>query len=128
VRKQDWGVQSGRTGGCRRAQSPAGSCGTDRPGRTTQRDLITDDLISAWQSDCQRTIAGVAKYTSQGKSAKQVLKDYEDGKLDADYGGTTVEYLHAAIMVKAAQQQRLWAMVAAIAAVISVAVAVIVAR
>jgi hypothetical protein len=31
-------------------------------------------------------------------------------------------------MVKAAQQQRLWAMVAAIAAVISVAVAVIVAR
>ena len=81
-----------------------------------------------WQSDCRRTIAAVAKYTSQGKSAKQVLKDYEDGKLDADYGGTTVEYLHAAIMVKAAQQQRLWAMVAAIAAVISVAVAVIVAR
>ena len=67
----------------------------------------------------------MAKYTSQGKSAKRVLRDYENGELDADYGSSTTEYLHAPVMVKAAQQQRIWAMVAALAAAVSVVIAVI---
>jgi hypothetical protein len=36
-------------GEVKRRTAGAGSCGIDRPGRTTQRDLIADDLISAWQ-------------------------------------------------------------------------------
>ena len=67
----------------------------------------------------------MVKYTSQGKSAKRVLRDYENGELDADYKGSTTEYLHAVVMVKAAQQQRVWAMVAALAAVVSVVIAVV---
>jgi hypothetical protein len=64
-------------------------------------------------------------YKAEGKSTDKLLSDYEDWLLDADYGGSTAEYLHAAIMVKAAQEQRRWAMIAAIAACISVAVAIV---
>jgi len=67
----------------------------------------------------------VTPYSSEGKSAAQVLRDYEARLLDADYGGSTTDYLHAAIMVKAAQEQRRWAKVAAIAACVSVVVAVV---
>ncbi|MGH2865462.1 MAG: hypothetical protein ACRDJX_09475 [Solirubrobacteraceae bacterium] len=66
----------------------------------------------------------VVPYTSADKSAKQVLADYEKHLLDKEFGGSTTDYLHAAIMVKAAEQQRLWGMIAALAACISVAVAV----
>jgi len=64
-------------------------------------------------------------YRSEGKSAKQVLRDYEDRLLDADYGGSTTDYLQAAIMVKAAQGQRRWAMVAALAACVCVVIEVV---
>jgi hypothetical protein len=66
----------------------------------------------------------VPAYRAGKRSIKQLLTDYEDRKLDADYRGSAAEYLHAAIMVKAAQRQHLWAMVAAIAACVSVGVAV----
>jgi len=64
-------------------------------------------------------------YTSDGKSVEQLLRDYEQRLMDADYGGSTTEYLHASIMVRAAQTQRRWAMVAAIAACSSVVIALV---
>jgi hypothetical protein len=63
-------------------------------------------------------------YSANGKTIEQVLSDYEAGLLN-DHGGATTEYLHAVIMVRAAQEQRRWARVAAVAACISVAVAII---
>jgi hypothetical protein len=63
-------------------------------------------------------------YRAGDRSIEQLLGDYEDRKRDADYKGSATEYLHAAIMVKAAQRQQSWAIVAAIAACVSVVVAV----
>lgn len=64
-------------------------------------------------------------YTSEGKSIETLLSDYEARAMDKDYGGSTTEYLHAAIMVRAAQEQRRWAKIAAVAACVSVVVAVV---
>jgi len=64
-------------------------------------------------------------YTSAGKSIETLLSDFEARAMDADYGASTTDYLHAAIMVRAAQTQRRWAKVAAIAASLSVVIAVV---
>jgi hypothetical protein len=64
-------------------------------------------------------------YTAKGKSVRELLADYEAHRMDADQGANTVDYLHAALMARAAEVQRRWAMVAAIAACVSVAVAVV---
>jgi hypothetical protein len=63
-------------------------------------------------------------YSSDGKNSQQVLKDFEAGLLN-DHGGNTTEYLHAVIMVRTAQEQRRWATVAAIAACLSLVVAIV---
>jgi hypothetical protein len=63
-------------------------------------------------------------YSAKGRTIEQVLADYEAGLLN-DHGGATTEYLHAVIMVRAAQEQRRYARVAAFAACVSVAVAVV---
>jgi hypothetical protein len=65
------------------------------------------------------------QYRAGRRNIEQLLTDYEDRKLDATYKGSTTEYLHAAIMVKAAQRQQLWAMVASVAACVSVVLAVV---
>jgi uncharacterized membrane protein YbaN (DUF454 family) len=61
---------------------------------------------------------------SRIKSVNQLLDDYEQHAMDATYKDVTVEYLHAALMTRAAEVQQRWAIVAAVAACLSVAVAV----
>jgi hypothetical protein len=63
-------------------------------------------------------------YTAKGKSVRKLLEDDEQHRMDASQKGNTVEYLHAALMARAAEVQRRWAIVAAVAACLSVAVAV----
>lgn len=73
-----------------------------------------------------RTIdAHMAPYTAQGKSVQQLLKDFEDHAMDADFGANTVEYLQAALSARAAEVQRFWAIAAAIAAAVSAVAAVV---
>jgi hypothetical protein len=55
-------------------------------------------------------------YTAADRTIEQVLKDYETGVLNAEFKGSTLEYLHAVIAAKAAQTQQRWARVAAFAA------------
>jgi hypothetical protein len=62
-------------------------------------------------------------YTAKGKSRDQLLEDYEKHRMDASQKGNTVEYLHAALMSRAAQEQRFWAIVGAVVACLSVAIA-----
>ena len=69
-------------------------------------------------------------YTALGKSGgakgvRELLTDYEAHRMDADQKGNTVDYLHAALTARSAEEQRRWAMVAAVAACLSVAVSVI---
>jgi hypothetical protein len=63
-------------------------------------------------------------YSANDKSIEQLLVDYEQHLLDADYGGSTTEYLHAAIMVRVAVAQRRWSRVVGIAACTSAAAAI----
>jgi hypothetical protein len=63
-------------------------------------------------------------YTAKGKSVRRLLEDYEQHLMD-EHKGNTVEYLHAALMTRAAEVQRRWAIVGAVAACLSVAVAVV---
>ncbi|HME02957.1 MAG TPA: hypothetical protein VKG38_07980 [Solirubrobacteraceae bacterium] len=65
------------------------------------------------------------RYTAKGKSVAQLLEDYELHLMDASQKGNTVDYLHAALMARAAQVQRFWAIVAAVAACLSVGVAIV---
>jgi hypothetical protein len=63
-------------------------------------------------------------YTAKGKSVHKLLEDYEQHRMDASQKGNTVDYLHAALMARAAEEQQRWAIVAAVAACLSVTVAV----
>jgi hypothetical protein len=67
----------------------------------------------------------MAKYTARGKTADQVLEDFEAGRMDADYSGNTVEYMQASVAAAAARAQERWAKVSAGAACVSVAIAVV---
>lgn len=76
----------------------------------------------------------VERYTATGKSLEQLLKDFEDHKMDAPFGANATEFLHAAIAVRASQDAvrvagatRFAAWVAAGAAVAAVVVAIVVA-
>jgi hypothetical protein len=62
-----------------------------------------------------RTLPSVI-YRAGKRTIEQPLTDYEDRLLDADHGGSTTDYLHAAILVKAVQRQALWGMIADVAA------------
>lgn len=53
-------------------------------------------------------------YTAKGKKVGQLLDDYEKQRMDASQKGNTVDYLHAALMARAAQEQRFWAIVGAV--------------
>ena len=63
-------------------------------------------------------------YSAKGKSIEQLLDDYEKRLLDADYGGSTTDYLQAAISARAAQAASHWAKVAALAACSGIVIAV----
>ncbi len=63
-------------------------------------------------------------YSAIGKKPDEILKDFEDHLLDADYLGSTTEYMHAAIATAAARAQERWAKVAALAACASTIVAI----
>jgi hypothetical protein len=65
------------------------------------------------------------RYTAKGKSRDQLMDDYEGGHINAHQGGNTIEYLHAALMSRAADEQRLWAIVGASAACFSVVISVV---
>ena len=39
----------------------------------------------------------MARYTAQGKTSDEILGDFEAGAMDADYGGSTTEYMQAAV-------------------------------
>ena len=58
------------------------------------------------------------------KSRRELLDDYQKHRMDADQKGNTDEYLQAVLSARAAQEQQRWAIVAAVAACLSVAVAV----
>lgn len=64
------------------------------------------------------------RYSAIGKRPEQILKDFEEHLLDADYQANTTEYLHAALSMAAARAQERWAKVAAVAACASTLVAV----
>jgi hypothetical protein len=71
------------------------------------------------------------RYSAAGKSVEAILKDFEDHVMDSTYEANTTDYLHAAVTVaaaraqeRAADAQRQWAKVAALAACTSTLVAV----
>jgi hypothetical protein len=64
-------------------------------------------------------------YSAKGKTVGELRDDYEQHRMDADQGGNIVEYLHAALMARAAEDQQRWAVVAAVAACVSVVVAAV---
>ncbi len=73
----------------------------------------------------------MTRYSARGKTVDQILKDFEDHLLDADYEGNTTDYMHAAVTAAAAQAQeraaaaqRHWATIAALAACAGVFVAI----
>jgi hypothetical protein len=53
----------------------------------------------------------VPPYNAKGKSIGRLL-DYENHLLDAHYGGSTTDYLQAAIHARAAEAQIRWAKIA----------------
>jgi hypothetical protein len=63
-------------------------------------------------------------YSAIGKKPDQILKDFEDHLLDADYGGNTSEYMQAAIAMAGARAQERWAKVSALAVCVSTGVAI----
>jgi hypothetical protein len=70
-------------------------------------------------------------YSARGKTVEQILKDFEDHLMDSTYGGNTTDYLHAAVTTasaraqeRAADAQRHWARIAALAACASTVVAI----
>jgi hypothetical protein len=73
----------------------------------------------------------VERYTARDKTVGQILEDYENHRMDSTHGGSTTEYLQAAISVavarsqeRAADAQRRWSRVAAAAAWMGALVAV----
>ena len=66
----------------------------------------------------------MARYTAQGKTSDEILGDFEAGAMDADYGGSTTEYMQAAVTAAAARAQERWVKVAALAACVSTGVAI----
>jgi hypothetical protein len=56
-------------------------------------------------------------YSAIGKKPDEILKDFEDHLLDADYQANTTEYMQAAIAMAAARAQERWAKVAAVCGV-----------
>jgi hypothetical protein len=70
------------------------------------------------------------RYSARGKTVERILKDFEEHLMDSTYEANTTDYLHAAVTTaaaraqeRAADAQRHWAKVAALAACASTFVA-----
>ncbi len=70
-----------------------------------------------------RNLACMA-YSAIGKKPDEILKDFENHLLDAGYGGSTTDYMQAAVAMAAARAQERWAKIAAFAAWVSTGVAI----
>jgi hypothetical protein len=71
------------------------------------------------------------RYSARGKTVDQILKDFEDHLMDSTHGGSTTEYMRAALAAAtarsqeaAAEAQQRWAKVSARAAWASTILAV----
>jgi predicted subunit of tRNA(5-methylaminomethyl-2-thiouridylate) methyltransferase len=71
------------------------------------------------------------RYTARGKTVDRILADFEDHLMDSTYEANTTDYLHAAVTAaaaraqeRAADAQRRWAKIGAVAACASTFVAV----
>ena len=71
-------------------------------------------------------------YSAGDRPAAEILRDFEAHRMDGTFGGSTTDYLHAAISTaaasaqeRAAAAQRRWAKVTELAACASTLVAVV---